>query len=121
VCVAVAGISKNIYLWSIEQPDSPKQIWSGHKDHVKQITWDPNGTMLASCSNDNTVCIWRPGNSQCETLKDDQSDTVSILRWSNKEGDSDPLLAVGCLNNQVLVWNVKAKTLVCRLQVGDGE
>lgn len=34
-CVAVAGMSKNIYLWSVDQPESPKQVWIGHKDQVK--------------------------------------------------------------------------------------
>jgi WD40 repeat protein len=119
--VAVAGISKTIYLWNVDQPDSPKQIWNGHKDEVKQITWDPNGQLLASCSNDNLVCIWKPGNSQPEHRLDGHSSPVSIIRWSNKEGDSDPLLAVGCLDNQVLVWNVRKERLVCRLQAGDGE
>lgn len=119
--VAVAGTSKSIYLWNVDQPDSPKQIWNGHKDEVKQITWDPNGQLLASCSNDSLVCIWKPGCSQPEYRLDDKSSPVSIIRWSNKEGDSDPLLAVGCLDNTVLVWNVKKERLVCRLKAGDGE
>lgn len=62
-CVAVAGISKNIYLWSVDQPENPKQVWIGHKDSVKQITWDSNGQLLASCSNDSLVCIWKTGNN----------------------------------------------------------
>lgn len=97
--VAVAGMGKTIYLWSVDAPEAPKQVWSGHKDHVKQISWDPNGQLLASCSNDSLVCIWKPGNSQPEYKLDDHSGSICILRWSNKEGDSDPLLAVGLSDN----------------------
>ncbi|MFO0116097.1 MAG: hypothetical protein ACK521_00235 [bacterium] len=46
---------------------------------------------------------------------DEHSGSVSILRWSNKDGDQDPLLAVGCQDNQVFVWNLKKELLVCRL------
>ena len=52
---------------------------------------------------------------------DEYSGQVSILQWSNKKGDQDPLLAVECQENQVFVWKINKKLLVCRLQVSDGE
>jgi len=61
--VAVAGRSKFIYLWSIDQPKTPIQTWQGHEEVVEQIQWDPKGQFLASCSNDKYVCIWTPDNS----------------------------------------------------------
>lgn len=35
--VAVAGRSKFIYLWSIDNPKSPIQTWEGHEENVEQI------------------------------------------------------------------------------------
>ena len=32
----------------------------GHEDRVWHVSWDPQGTYLASCSGDKTVKIWRP-------------------------------------------------------------
>ena len=54
---------------------------------------------------------------------DDRGGAVNVLRWSNKDpaNNSDSLLAVGCQDNQVLVWNVNQEKLVCRLQAPDGE
>ena len=35
--IAVAGKSKFIYLWSIDQPNHPLIKWGGHQDVVEQI------------------------------------------------------------------------------------
>ena len=35
--VAVAGKSKFIYLWSIDNPNAPIQTWQGHEEEVEQI------------------------------------------------------------------------------------
>ena len=64
--VAVAGKSKYIYLWSIDQPRTPLVKWEGHTEVVEQIQCDPSKRLLASCSNDNFVCIWSAENSTPE-------------------------------------------------------
>ena len=35
--LAVAGQSKNIYLWSVDQPQAPIRKWTGHNNEIKQI------------------------------------------------------------------------------------
>lgn len=39
--VAVTGKSKKIFLWNVQKPENPVQIWSGHNEDVVQIQWDP--------------------------------------------------------------------------------
>ncbi|KAJ2725981.1 Cytosolic iron-sulfur protein assembly protein [Coemansia sp. Benny D115] len=47
---------------------------TGHEDRVWQLSWDPSGTKLASCSGDKSVRIWAPlQNSQFFTTNDRQS------------------------------------------------
>ncbi|KAI8325093.1 hypothetical protein GQ54DRAFT_283731, partial [Martensiomyces pterosporus] len=33
---------------------------AGHEDRVWQVSWDPSGNRLASCSGDKSARIWSP-------------------------------------------------------------
>ena len=83
--VAVAGKSKFIYLWNVDQPKSPIQTWKGHEEDVVQIQWDPTGQLLASCSNDNYVCIWKPDNNQPNFTLKGCGSAVNTIKWSHAD------------------------------------
>jgi transducin (beta)-like 1 len=36
----------------------PLHRYTGHKDEVNAVKWDPSGTLLASCSDDSTAKVW---------------------------------------------------------------
>lgn len=62
--LAVTGKSRNIFLWNLDTPLLPQKVWSGgHSSDVEQIKWDPSGQILASSSQDNLVCLWKPDKS----------------------------------------------------------
>jgi len=107
--VAVAGRSKYIYLWSIDQPKSPIQTWQGHEEVVEQIQWDSRGQFLASCSNDKYVCIWSPDNSQPKITLNGCGSAVHTIKWSHAgdQAGADPLLAAGTQDGFILIWNVE--------------
>ncbi|XP_075004028.1 denticleless protein homolog [Calonectris borealis] len=57
----VSGSSDcNAYIWKISEPSLPPRILLGHSQEVTSIAWCPSDfTKIATCSDDNTVRIWR--------------------------------------------------------------
>ncbi|XP_064914467.1 denticleless protein homolog [Columba livia] len=57
----VSGSSDcNAYIWKVSEPSLPPRILLGHSQEVTSIVWCPSDfTKIATCSDDNTVRIWR--------------------------------------------------------------
>ncbi|KFP21977.1 Denticleless protein, partial [Egretta garzetta] len=57
----VSGSSDcNAYIWKVSDPSLPPRILLGHSQEVTSIAWCPSDfTKIATCSDDNTVRIWR--------------------------------------------------------------
>ncbi|KAM7118365.1 denticleless protein homolog isoform 1-T1 [Ciconia maguari] len=57
----VSGSSDcNAYVWKVSEPSLPPRILLGHSQEVTSIAWCPSDfTKIATCSDDNTVRIWR--------------------------------------------------------------
>ncbi|KFV42176.1 Denticleless protein, partial [Tyto alba] len=57
----VSGSSDcNAYIWKVSEPRLPPRILLGHSQEVTSIAWCPSDfTKIATCSDDNTVRIWR--------------------------------------------------------------
>ncbi|CAM9867210.1 unnamed protein product [Bubo scandiacus] len=57
----VSGSSDcNAYIWKVSEPSLPPRILLGHSQEVTSIAWCPSDfTKIATCSDDNTVRIWR--------------------------------------------------------------
>ncbi|NWH61549.1 DTL protein, partial [Geococcyx californianus] len=50
----------NAYIWKVSEPNLPPWILFGHSQEVTSIAWCPSDfTKIATCSDDNTVRIWR--------------------------------------------------------------
>ncbi|XP_041269545.1 denticleless protein homolog [Onychostruthus taczanowskii] len=50
----------NVYIWKVSEPSLPPWILLGHSQEVTSIAWCPSDfTKIATCSDDNTVRIWR--------------------------------------------------------------
>ncbi|NXH15393.1 DTL protein, partial [Bucco capensis] len=57
----ISGSSdSNAYIWKVSEPSLPPWILLGHSQEVTSIAWCPSDfTKIATCSDDNTVRIWR--------------------------------------------------------------
>jgi WD40 repeat protein len=57
--LAGSCLDNNICLWNLTQ-DQPIRVWRGHQTSINMIKWDPAGTLLASCSEDDIALLWSP-------------------------------------------------------------
>jgi transducin (beta)-like 1 len=62
---------------------APLHRYTGHKDEVNAVKWDPSGTLLASCSDDSTAKVWDVSSSSKLPLHDFTSHNQEIytVKW----------------------------------------
>src|SRR5690606_4724198 len=56
---ASCSADKTIGIVDISKASSAPIMLTGHKGEVNAVRWSPDGTMLASASDDDTVIIWK--------------------------------------------------------------
>ncbi|XP_033000706.1 denticleless protein homolog [Lacerta agilis] len=57
----ISGSSdQNAYIWKVSEPQLPPMMLIGHLQEVTSVAWCPSDfTKISTCSDDNTVKIWR--------------------------------------------------------------
>ena len=77
----------------------------GHTKDVNKISWDPTRKYLASCSDDSTVCVWRPFENADPIVFRGHKKEVYTIKWV--PGVNSPrYLASGAFDNAIKVWDV---------------
>ncbi|RMC12420.1 hypothetical protein DUI87_09935 [Hirundo rustica rustica] len=77
----VSGSSDcNAYIWKVSEPSLPPRILLGHSQEVTSIAWCPSDfTKIATCSDDNTVRIWRL--QHCPEEEKSVSRKANLVGW----------------------------------------
>ncbi|NXK96603.1 DTL protein, partial [Formicarius rufipectus] len=77
----VSGSSdSNAYIWKVSEPNLPPRMLLGHSQEVTSIAWCPSDyTKIATCSDDNTVKIWRL--RRLPTEEKSASRKVNLVGW----------------------------------------
>lgn len=89
----------------------PLTCFEGHEDEVNAIKWDPQGLLLASCSDDLTAKIWKIDSPQfLYNFKHDKE--IYTIKWSpTGPGSDNPnkqlLLASASFDSTVKLWEVE--------------
>ncbi|KAL4673393.1 hypothetical protein H8959_017327 [Pygathrix nigripes] len=80
------------YIWKVSTPWQPPTVLLGHSQEVTSVCWCPSDfTKIATCSDDNTLKIWRLNRGLEEKPG---SDKFSMVGWaSQKKKESRPGLA----------------------------
>jgi serine/threonine protein kinase/WD40 repeat protein len=99
--IAVIGVGGAVgaYFYLHRAPALAKYILRGHTSAVTAISWSPDGTQLASASDDQTVRLWS-ASSQATTLVYRYSAPVQAVAW-NFNGT---LFASGGRDDTVQIW-----------------
>ncbi|AES94614.2 WD40 repeat-containing protein HOS15 [Medicago truncatula] len=98
----------------------PIKTFEGHQSEVNCIKWDPTGSLLASCSDDNTAKIWSM--KQDKYIHDfrEHSKEVYTIRWSpTGPGTNNPnkklVLASASFDSTVKLWDAELGKLIYSL------
>ena len=53
----------------------------GHREWVRMVRVSPDGLLVASCSNDQSVRIWNIASGDCKIELDDHDHVVECVAW----------------------------------------
>ena len=96
-----------VEVWSIE-PHQKLETLRGHTDAVNAVAWNPDGTHIASGSDDKTVRVW---NAQTGALIESlrgHTDAVNAVAW-NPDGTH---IASGSDDKTIRVWDAEVGELL---------
>ena len=104
VTFASCSADTNIIICSVGNSQLIKRL-QGHTKDVNKISWDPSKKYLASCSDDTTVRVWRPFETDgCVTFNGHKAQVYTI-KWV--PGINSPrYLASGAFDSTIKVWDV---------------
>nr|KAF6413122.1 denticleless E3 ubiquitin protein ligase-like protein [Molossus molossus] len=70
------------YIWKVSTPWHPPTVLLGHSQEVTSVCWCPSDfTKIATCSDDNTLKIWRLSRS----LEEKSGDKLSTVGWASQK------------------------------------
>ena len=98
--VAVGSIDPSIQIWSTGDA-SRHEVLRGHEDTIYQVEFAPDGSYLASASDDGTARIWDLRSGQSQVLRGHEDDVCKIaIRPDGRE------VATASLDASLRLWPV---------------
>jgi small GTP-binding protein len=87
-----------------------RQVFRGHQGPVGHVAWFPDGSYLASCSNDQTIRVWDVSNGDT-VHRIEGGNQVASLAWS-----PDGTLLATSRDKSVILWKAFSWEFVRRLE-----
>ena len=98
-----AGFSSGILLiWNISALPPIIKYNKTHEVQITSLTWNPNGTHLATASKDGTINIWDTHSGSLFSKYKNQSDKILSIDWS----PDGKFIAFGTVDNLVKIWDL---------------
>ena len=101
----------------------PIQTFKGHDDEVNAIRWDPQGQLLASCSDDHFMKIWTMQGLAHNIEAHDKE--IYSVRWNpagpgSRNPNAKSKLASASFDKTVKVWDPQTGTCLNHFKEHDG-
>lgn len=78
------------YIWKVSTPSCPPTVLQGHSQEVTSVCWCPaDFTKIATCSDDNTLKLWRLNRGSEEKTGGDKFSIVGWASQKKKEARAD--------------------------------
>lgn len=74
----------------------------GHSGTIGRIAWSPDGSMLASPSQDKTIRLWDANTGECLSILKGHKNWISSVAFDPR----GPFLASGGLDNSIKLWQL---------------
>jgi WD40 repeat protein len=87
-----------------------RHILRGPEDKIIRIAWSPDGSYLASPSEDKTITIWDASTGKVLSKLEGHEDSIYSVAWSNH------LLASSSADHTIRLWNIKENKLISILR-----
>lgn len=113
---ATSSTDNMIYVCKVGE-NRPVKTFAGHQGEVNCVKWDPTGSLLASCSDDNTAKIWSMKQDVYVHDLKEHSKEIYTIRWSpTGAGTNNPnqqlVLASASFDSTVKIWDVELGKLL---------
>jgi WD40 repeat protein len=101
--VAMHNMPENlIKIWDFSEGEVIADL-EGHKDGVLNLKWSPDGSQIASASDDKTIMLWSTGNWNHSMTLTGHTLGVLDVDWSTDSG----MLVSGSRDYKVRLWDAK--------------
>src|SRR5580765_4890420 len=87
-----------------------RQVFRGHEGPVGHVAWFPDGSYLASCSDDQTIRVWDVSNGHT-VHRIEGGNQIASLAWS-----PDGTLLATSRDKSVILWQAFSWEFVRRLE-----
>lgn len=100
------------------------KTFTGHREWVRMVRVNVDGSLMASCSNDHSVRVWQTNSKECKAELREHENTVECIAWApesaaaaineaagadNKKGaHQGPFLASGSRDKTIRIWDVSS-------------
>ena len=119
---ASCSTDKEIHICRMGE-NQPLKIFKGHTDEVNAIRWDPQGYLLASCSDDHHMKIWTM-DGLAHNIEAHEKEIYSV-RWSpagpgSRNPNAKSMLASASFDRTVKVWEPHRGVCMNHLKAHEG-
>jgi len=107
--ITSTGADRTVRTWNVNpQNGNQARNVTGHEKSVNEVCYSPDGSLMATASDDKSVVIWNAGNGSKKHTLGSQPDSMLSVAFS---GDNKQL-AVGSFDGTVRIYNVEDGKLV---------